>query len=337
MSLPQGTWFPVDRRPITKVATRRIVSNILGMYIFLTVGMMGQIWIITKAEEHSVILKPFIWGMAYACGMFVSGGYSGGSFHPGVTMAYAYLSKFQLGLLQTVGMILCDISAAFLAAASVVFLAYYEIQVRFGPGFQTDGNAREFYVQEFNSDSQLVEVILDAALSSFFYAFILAGLTDQRNHNIDRCWQPLYTAINVIVVGLAFGYVHGSTFNPYIDLVPRLACSLGGFSHCWTPWYNVVLTLFFTTLFAFLGVLAYKMLLEDRIKDRDHLVPHFGGRHQPKKANIYRSTTTNGNEHPYLVNQKRENFQYLLDAEDDIDLRMMVGRNKNPRRVNRLH
>lgn len=308
-----------DGRGPTKVHTRTLLSNALGIYIFLTIGLMGRIWVMSKIEEFSVIINPFIWGAAYACGMFVSGGYSGAAFHPGVALGYAWKSRGDNSFLKALSYIACDMVAAGLAATTVMFLTFYEAQLHFGKDFQKDGNARELYVHEFNSDSNWVEVYADVILASFFYAFILAGITDYRNHNIDRCWRPFYAAIDVTVVGLAFGYTHGSSFNPYIDFVPRIVCSCARFSHCWTPWYHVVVNLILGTLFAALGVLVYEMLLLDKIKDRDHLVPHFGGRKQVKKVRLRgdRNGPSGGHQNPFLVAQDRENFNYLLKAEEE--------------------
>lgn len=318
MSLPQGTWYTFDYRPPIKAHTRDNISNILGMYIFVTIGMLGQVWVMTKIDEHSMIVKPFIWGIAYACGMFVSGGYSGASFHPGVTFGYTMTSKGEISYRKTWFTILIDVFSALMAAATVALLTYYELLVHFGEDFKTDGSAREMYLQEYNPDSNFLETFADGFLSAFFYALILAGLTDNKNHGIDRCWQPVYTAIDVTIVGLAFGYAHGSTVNPFIDFVPRVVCSCVGFKHCWKPWYHVFLTLFTTCLGGMFGVLVYHWLLEDSVKERDHLVPHYGGKRPLKGRAKLKGRKPDPNEEvPYLVARKRENFKYLLDDEED--------------------
>lgn len=80
-------WYTVQFYPMRGKRTREFMAEFLGTFTFLTLGMFGNVWAETTCQAGVSIFLPFIWGTALAIGIFVSGGYSGASLNPAVTLA----------------------------------------------------------------------------------------------------------------------------------------------------------------------------------------------------------------------------------------------------------
>jgi glycerol uptake facilitator protein len=167
----------------------------------------------------------FAWGLGVTMGIFVAGKITGAHLNPAVTVALALFRGFPwkkvlpYSIAQTAG--------AFLAAA-LVFLNYRPAFLKADP--LLDHTAGIFTT--FPTFPDVVSAgLIDQTLGTALLLLLIFAITDERNQPLAPGIAPFAVGSVVVVIGMAFGGLHGYAINPARDFGPRLFTVLAGFKN----------------------------------------------------------------------------------------------------------
>src|SRR5579864_3652407 len=165
------------------------------------------------------------WGLGVTMGVYIAGKITGGHLNPAVTVALAVFRGFPwrkvlpYSIAQTLG--------AFCASA-LVFWNYLPAFHAVDP--QLTHTAGIFTT--FPAYSQIpMAGLLDQTIGTALLLLLVFAITDERNQPPGANMTPLMIGLIVVVVGMAFGGMHGYAINPARDFGPRLFTVVAGFSN----------------------------------------------------------------------------------------------------------
>lgn len=162
------------------------------------------------------------WGLAVTMGMYVAGRISGAHLNPAVTLSLALFRGFPAR--KVLPYSLAQTAGAFLAAA-IVYLVYRPAFLKIDP--LLDRTASVFTT--FPRFSQLPYAgLLDQVVGTALLLMMIFAITDERNQPPGNL-VPILVGLVVVVVGMAFGGMHGYAINPARDFGPRLFTAIAGF------------------------------------------------------------------------------------------------------------
>ena len=207
-----------------------MVAETFGTFILILfgTGVVAMVNLFGKGVPGEIVNGGFTnitlaWGIAVAMGVYLTGKISGGHLNPAVTVTLAVFRGFPwrkvvpycLG--QTVG--------AFFGAA-LTYLNYRPALLRQDPDLlRTAG-----IFTTFPAFPELpVAGFLDQVIGTALLLLIIMALTDEHNLVPAIWFTPLLIGLAVVVIGMAFGGMHGYAINPARDFGPRLFTVLAGF------------------------------------------------------------------------------------------------------------
>ena len=167
----------------------------------------------TKGHNGGLIVIAFGWAIAVFTAVYISAPYSGAHLNPAVTIALAFVGKFEWALVAPY--ILAQIGGAF-AGAILVWLAYRQ---HFSATADADAKMAVFCTSPairhpFNN--LLTEIIAT-------FALILGILYIVAPSSSLGALDALPVALLVLGIGLSLGGPTGYAINPARDLGPRIA------------------------------------------------------------------------------------------------------------------
>jgi len=166
----------------------------------------------------------FAWGLAVTMGVYIAGKTSGAHLNPAVTLPLAIFRGFPWS--KVVPYSIAQIAGAFVAAA-IVFWNYHPAFLKVDPAL--DHTAGVFTT--FPAFPTLLSAgLLDQVIGTALLLLMIFAITDERNQPPANL-GPLMIGLVVVVIGMAFGGMHGYAINPARDFGPRLFTVVAGFKN----------------------------------------------------------------------------------------------------------
>jgi len=192
--------------------------GVVAMVMLFGTGVPGEI---VKGGYTNVTLA---WGLAVTMGIYVAGKISGAHLNPAVTIALAAFRGFAWS--KVIPYCIAQIAGAFVAAA-LVFWNYHPAFLKVDP--QLDHTAGVFTT--FPAFPELLSAgLLDQAIGTALLLMMIFAITDERNQPPGNL-APILIGLVVVVIGMAFGGMHGYAINPARDFGPRLFAVVAGFKN----------------------------------------------------------------------------------------------------------
>ncbi len=194
-------------------------NGIVAMVVLFGHGVPGEI---VNGGYTNITLG---WGLAVTMGVYVAGRISGAHINPAVTLAVAFFRGFPwrkvvpYWIAQTLG--------AFVAAAVVYW--------NYRPQFHIADPSLEHTAGVFTTFPAFPEVLsagfLDQTIGTALLLFLIFAIVDDRNQPPQANLTPVLIGAIVVVIGMAFGGLHGFAINPARDFGPRLFTAVAGFKN----------------------------------------------------------------------------------------------------------
>ena len=165
------------------------------------------------------------WGLGVTMGIYVAGRISGAHLNPAVSLALAVFRGFSWR--KVLPYSIAQILGAF-CGAGLVFWNYLPAFHAVDPQLShTAGIFTTFpaYAQ------QPMAGLLDQTIGTALLLFLIFAITDERNQPPGSNMTPVMVGLVVVVIGMAFGGMHGYAINPARDFGPRLFTVIAGFSN----------------------------------------------------------------------------------------------------------
>jgi len=208
-----------------------LVAEFVGTFVLILFGngVVAMVKLFGTGVPGELVMGGYTnitiaWGLAVTMGIYIAGKISGAHLNPAVTLALAVFRGFPwrkvipYSLVQTAG--------AFLAAA-IVFWNYLPAFHSVDPGLvKTAGIFTTFPAYGQFPMAGLLDQIIGTAL----LLLMIFAITDERNQPVGNL-GPLLIGGIVVVIGMAFGGMHGYAINPARDFGPRLFTVVAGFSN----------------------------------------------------------------------------------------------------------
>src|SRR6202453_1343224 len=204
-----------------------LIAEFLGTFILILFGSgVVAMVVLFPSESYGGYTNITLgWGLAVTMGIYVSGKVSGGHLNPAVTLTLAVFRGFPwrkvipYSIAQTFG--------AFLAAA-LVYKNYLPAFHRFDPQLEkTAGVFTTFPAFPMQPSAGFLDQVIGTAL----LLLMIFAITDERNTPPGANMTPLMVGLIVVVIGMAFGGMHGYAINPARDFGPRLFTVVAGFKN----------------------------------------------------------------------------------------------------------
>lgn len=189
-------------------------SGVVAMTILFGKGLPGEV---VNGGYTNITLA---WGLAVTMGIYVSNRASGAHLNPAVTVSLAAFGDFPWR--RVAPYVLAQMLGAFCAAA-LVYWNYRPAFEAFDPGLtHTAGIFTTFPA----FPAQPMAGLLDQVIGTALLMFVISALGEQAKE-----FGPILVGLLVVVIGMAFGGMHGYAINPARDFGPRLFTAVAGFKN----------------------------------------------------------------------------------------------------------
>jgi glycerol uptake facilitator protein len=194
-------------------------NGVVAMVVLFGNGLPGEV---VNGGYTNITLG---WGLAVTMGIFVAGRISGAHLNPAVTIALAIYRGFAWR--KVAPYILVQVAGAFCGAA----LVYWNYR----PAFLKVDPLLDHTAGVFTTFPAFPQVpfagLLDQTIGTALLLFMILAITDERNAPPQANTTPLFVGLVVVVIGMAFGGMHGYAINPARDFGPRLFTAVAGFQN----------------------------------------------------------------------------------------------------------
>jgi len=165
------------------------------------------------------------WGLAVTMGIYIAGKTTGAHLNPAVTVTLAAFRGFPWS--KVLPYCLVQTAGAFCAAA-LVFWNYHPQFMKVDPALESTAGIFTTFPA---FPMQPVAGLLDQTIGTALLLLMIFAITDERNTPPGANMGPLMVGLVVVVIGMAFGGMHGYAINPARDLGPRLWTVVAGFKN----------------------------------------------------------------------------------------------------------
>lgn len=211
--------------------TAELLAEFLGTLVLILFGngVVAMVVLFGHGLPGEVVNGGFTnitvaWGLGVTMGIYIAGKITGAHLNPAVTIAMAAYRGFPWR--KVAPYCLVQIAGAFLAAA-LVFWNYHPAFMKADPALDhTAGIFTTF--PAFPGDP--LAGLLDQTIGTALLILLIFAVTDERNQPPGGL-GPLMVGLIVVVIGMAFGGIHGYAINPARDFGPRLFTVLAGFKN----------------------------------------------------------------------------------------------------------
>ena len=194
-------------------------NGVVAMVVLFGNGVPGEV---VNGGYTNITLG---WGLGVTMGVYVAGRISGAHLNPAVTIPLAIYRGFPW---RKVGpYIVAQVAGAFCGAA----LVYWNYR----PAFLKIDPLLDHTAGVFTTFPAFPQVpfagLLDQTIGTALLLFMILAITDERNAPPQANTAPLFIGLIVVVIGMAFGGMHGYAINPARDFGPRLFTVVAGFQN----------------------------------------------------------------------------------------------------------
>lgn len=194
-------------------------NGVVAMVVLFGRGVPGEV---VNGGYTNITLG---WGLAVTMGVYVAGRISGAHLNPAVTIPMAIYRGFPWR--KVVPYIVVQVAGAFCGAA----LVYWNYR----PAFLKVDPLLDHTAGVFTTFPAFPQVpfagLLDQTIGTALLLFMILAITDDRNAPPQANTAPLFIGLVVVVIGMAFGGMHGYAINPARDFGPRLFTAVAGFQN----------------------------------------------------------------------------------------------------------
>jgi glycerol uptake facilitator len=194
-------------------------NGIVAMVVLFGHGTPGEI---VNGGYTNITLG---WGLAVTMGVYVAGRISGAHINPAVTLAVAAFRGFPWK--KVIPYWIAQVAGAFVAAAIVYW--------NYRPQFHLADPNLEHTAGVFTTFPAFPHILsaglLDQTIGTALLLFMIFAIIDERNQPVGSNLTPVLIGAIVVVIGMAFGGLHGFAINPARDFGPRLFTVAAGFKN----------------------------------------------------------------------------------------------------------
>lgn len=209
---------------MTQRLSSELIAEFLGTLVLILFGdgVVAMVVLFDKGGYTNITLA---WGLAVTMGIYIAGKVTGAHLNPAVTLAMAVFRGFPWR--KVLPYFLVQTAGAFVAAA-IVYWNYRLQFLRIDPALEkTAGVFTTFPAFPLQLSAGLLDQIIGTAL----LLLMIFAITDERNTPPGSNMTPLMVGLVVVVIGMAFGGMHGYAINPARDFGPRLFTVVAGFKN----------------------------------------------------------------------------------------------------------
>jgi glycerol uptake facilitator protein len=208
-----------------------LIAEFLGTLVLILfgVGVVAMVVLFGHGVPSEIVNGGYTnitlaWGLAVTMGIYVAGKITGAHLNPAVTIALAAFRGFPWSKVLPYSIV--QIAAAFVASV-IIFWNYHLAFLKADP--QLDHTAGVFTT--FPAfPATLSAGLLDQVIGTALLLMMIFAITDERNQPPGPM-VPLMVGLVVVVIGMAFGGMHGYAINPARDFGPRLFTVVAGFKN----------------------------------------------------------------------------------------------------------
>jgi len=207
------------------------IAEFLGIFLFLFIGMGCVAALKLSGASYGQWEVSIIWGLAVACGVYLTAGVSGAHLNPAVTITLWLFGNFERRkVLPFIG---AQMLGGFCAAA-LAFGLYHSLFIEAETTLNIVRGSQEslslagvFSTYPYPTIGFLQAALVEIVISAILLALIFA-LTDDGNGIPRGPLAPLLIGIVVAIIGASFGPLTGFAMNPARDFAPKVFASLAG-------------------------------------------------------------------------------------------------------------
>jgi glycerol uptake facilitator protein len=201
-----------------------LLAEFLGTMVLIMFGC-GVVAMEVLFHKGGYTNITIAWGLAVTMGIYIAGKITGAHLNPAVTLTLAIFRGFPWK--KVIPYCIVQTAGAFCGAA-FVFWNYRPQFLTVDPGLeQTAGVFTTFPAFPLQPSAGLLDQIIGTAL----LLLMIFAITDERNTPPGSNLTPLMVGLVVVVIGMAFGGMHGYAINPARDFGPRLLTVVAGFKN----------------------------------------------------------------------------------------------------------
>ena len=209
-----------------------LIAEFLGTLVLILFGngVVAMVMLFGKNVPGEIVNGGFTnitiaWGLAVTMGIYIAGRISGAHLNPAVTISMAIYRDFAWR--KVLPYIIAQVLGAFIAAA----LVYWNYR----PAFQAFDPGLEKTAGIFTTFPTFPQVpfagLLDQTIGTALLLMMIMAITDERNQPPGANLGAPMIGLVVVVIGMAFGGMHGYAINPARDFGPRLFTVVAGFKN----------------------------------------------------------------------------------------------------------
>jgi len=209
---------------MTQRLSSELFAEFLGTMVLILFGdgVVAMVVLFDKGGYTNITLA---WGLAVTMGIYIAGKITGAHLNPAVTLPLAVFRGFPWS--KVVPYWIAQVAGAFVAAG-IVYWNYRLQFLRVDPLLEkTAGVFTTFPAFPL----QLSAGLLDQTIGTALLVLMIFAITDERNTPPGSNMTPLMVGLVVVVIGMAFGGMHGYAINPARDFGPRLFTVVAGFKN----------------------------------------------------------------------------------------------------------
>jgi len=207
-----------------------LIAEFLGTMVLVMLGdgVVAMVVLFGSGVPGEVVMGGYTnitiaWGLGVMMGVYIAGKISGAHLNPAVTLSLAVFRGFPWN--KVAGYIGAQMAGGFVAA-SIVYMNYRPAFLRVDPTLSR--TAGVFTTFPAFPDAALAG-LLDQFIGTALLMGLLLAITDERNQVPGANLVPLMAGLVVVVIGMAWGGMHGYAINPARDFGPRLFVVAAGF------------------------------------------------------------------------------------------------------------
>ena len=209
---------------MTQKLSTELIAEFVGTMVLILFGN-GVVAMSVLFDKGGYTNITLAWGLAVTMGIYIAGKITGAHLNPAVTLALAVWRGFPWS--KVLPYFVVQVAGAFAAAA----LVYWNYR----PQFLTVDPTLERTAGVFTTfpafPLQLSAGLLDQTIGTALLLLMIFAITDERNTPPGANMTPLMVGLVVVVIGMAFGGMHGYAINPARDFGPRLFTVVAGFKN----------------------------------------------------------------------------------------------------------
>lgn len=211
--------------------TSELLAEFLGTMVLILFGngVVAMVVLFGHGLPGEVVNGGFTnitiaWGLGVTMGIYIAGKVTGAHLNPAVTITLAVFRGFPWR--KVIPYSVAQILGAFIAAA-IVFWNYRPAFLAADPNLDHTAGIFTTFPAFPNFPTA---GLLDQTIGTALLLLMIFAITDDRNQPPGYL-APLMVGLIVVVIGMAFGGMHGYAINPARDFGPRLFTALAGFKN----------------------------------------------------------------------------------------------------------